>query len=139
VSFRIALCVALGLTSACRSQESRALEAETARVSRAIDAVRNAPNAGKAPLLRALESEPCAQPPACELKGLCVRAYSRHVDSLTASERAKLLLDAPDGGTEAALAAASAVNEAEAALSEAQRLTEACTAAQGELRRKLKP
>jgi len=131
--------VCLALCAACRSQESRALEAESARVGRSIDEVRNAPNAGKAPLLRALEAEACEHPAVCEMKSLCVRAYSRHVESLEASARAKSLLATPDGGSDAALAAASAVNQAEAALGEAQRLTEACAAGQGELRRKHSP
>jgi hypothetical protein len=125
--------------AACRTQQSRALEAESARLGRAIDALRDAPNPAKAPLLRALESEPCEQAAACELKALCVRAYTRHVDSLVASERARTLLATPGGGSEATLAAASAVNQAEAALVEAQKLTGDCTAAQGALRRKSKP
>jgi hypothetical protein len=138
VSRAALVCLAL-CAAACRSQESRALEAESARLGRSIDAVRTAPNAGKSPLLRALKAEACGHPDTCEMKSLCERAYSRHVESLEASERAKALLAAPDGGSDAALAAASAVNQAEAALAEAQRLTEACAARQGELRRKLSP
>jgi hypothetical protein len=124
---------------ACRSQEARALEAESARLGRAIDAVRDAPNAAKAPLVRALEAEPCAHPAACELKALCVRAYAKHVESIAASERARVLLAAPDGGSQAALEAASVLNGAEAALREAGKLTESCAARQGELRRKNRP
>ena len=125
--------------SACRSPESRAREAEGARVSRAIDGLRDAPNVAKKPLLSALEHEPCRDPAVCELKALCVRGYRRHVESLEAGERARALLASPTGGDDAALAAASAVNQAEAALSEAQSLTQACAASQGALRRQLKP
>jgi hypothetical protein len=138
---RTRLCALLlaSLPAACRSQEARALEAEIARLGRAIDELRDAPNAAKAPRLRALDSEPCSQPLACELKSLCVRAYTRHLVSLDSSERARNLLAQPDGGTEAALAAASALNQAEAQQAEAAGLTHACAARQGELRREHRP
>lgn len=124
---------------ACRSQENRALEAESARLGRAIDALRDAPNPAKAARLKSLEGEPCSSPRACELKALCVAAYARHVESLGSSEQARSLLALPDGGPEAALAAASALNQAEALQSEAVKLTESCASKQGELRRALKP
>jgi hypothetical protein len=128
-----------GFSAACRSQAARALEAEAARVSRAIEVVRDAPNPAKAPLLEALKKEPCEHARTCELKELCVNAYSRHVDALGKSQRARTLLAAPAGGAEAALEAASVLNRAEATLDEAKRMTEACAAKQGELRRELKP
>ncbi|MDQ2647191.1 MAG: hypothetical protein M3020_25530, partial [Myxococcota bacterium] len=66
----------------CRSQEARALEAEAARIGRAVDALRDAPNEAKAPLLGALEAEACDDSETCGLKALCSRAYSRHVEGL---------------------------------------------------------
>ena len=133
------LALALALTAACRSQEARVLEAESARIGRAVNALRDAPNPAKATLLEALEAEPCREPAACALKALCVKAYTRHVESLDSSERARTLLAQPDGGTEATLAAASALNQAEAQQAEAGKLTDACAAKQGELRRAVKP
>jgi len=122
----------------CRSTEARALEAEAARIGRAVDALRDAPNEAKAPLLRALETEACEHPDGCGLKALCSRAYARHVEGLDKSARVKALL-VPDAGTERAHAAAALLKEAEAALGEAARLTEDCAAKQGELRRRVKP
>jgi hypothetical protein len=137
---RVLLALALAaFGGACRSQEARALEVESARIGRAVDALRDAPNPAKAPLLKALEAEACTLKAACELKALCARAYTRHLESLASSERAKLLLGDPEGGTDATLAAASALNQAEAEQAEAGKLTEACAAKQGELRRAVKP
>ncbi len=134
---RFLLAAALALFG-CRSQEARAVEAEAARISRAVDALRDAPNEAKSPLLRALDAESCDHPETCGLKALCSRAYSRHVEGLDKSARVKALL-APDAGADQAQAAAALLSEAEAALGEARRLTEDCAAKQGELRRKLKP
>ncbi len=122
----------------CRSQEARALEAEAARIGRAVDALRDAPNEAKAPLLGVLEAEACDNSETCGLKALCSRAYSRHVEGLDKSARVKAML-APDAGTEQAQAAAALLKEAESALAEAAQLTEECAAKQGELRRRLKP
>lgn len=129
----------LATAGGCRSPEARALEAESSRLGRAIDALRDAPNDAKLPLVRALEAEPCSHPDACGLKALCVRAYRLHVDGLAASERARALLAEPDGGDVAALAAAGALREAEDALARASTLTNDCTARQGELRRRARP
>ena len=134
---RTLLVAALALLG-CRSQEARALEAEAARIGRAVDALRDAPNEAKSPLLAALEAEACDDPETCGLKALCSRAYSRHVEGVEKSARVKALL-APDAGTEAARAAVALLREAESALAEAAKLTEECAAKQGELRRRLKP
>lgn len=134
---RFLLVSALALLG-CRSQEARALEAEAARIGRAVDALRDAPNEAKSPLLRALDAEACENPDTCGLKALCSRAYARHVEGLDKSARVKTLL-APDAGADRTQAAAALLREAESALGEAQRLTEDCAAKQGELRRRLKP
>lgn len=131
------LLLALALLG-CRSQEARALEAEAARIGRAVDALRDAPNEAKSPLLAALEGEACNDPETCGLKALCSRAYSRHVEGLEKSARVKALL-APDAGTGPAREAVALLREAEDALAEAAKLTEECAAKQGELRRRLKP
>ncbi len=134
---RILVLSALSLLG-CRSQEARALEAEAARIGRAVDALRDAPNEAKAPLLGALEAEACDDSETCGLKALCSRAYSRHVEGLDKSARVKAML-APDAGAEQAGAAVALLKEAESALAEAAQLTEDCAAKQGELRRRLKP
>lgn len=122
----------------CRSQEARALEAEGARIGRAVDALRDAPNEAKSPLLRALDAEACDHAETCGLKALCSRAYARHVEGLDKSAQVKTLL-AADAGADQAQAAAALLRAAESDLREASQLTEECAAKQGELRRKLKP
>jgi hypothetical protein len=134
---RFLLASALALIG-CRSQEARALEAEAARLGRAIDALRDAPNEAKTPLLRALDAEACDHTETCGLKALCSRAYTRHVEGLDKSARVKALL-APDAGAHQAREAALLLGEAESAVGEARKLTEDCAAKQGELRRRLKP
>jgi len=126
------LCVSL---IACRSAEARAREAEAARLAQAIDALRNAPNEGKAPLLAALERNECVHPKACELKQTCVAAYRLLESARSASARARDLLAERDGGPAAAIAAAGEVNRAESELLRAGDLTERCATSQGRLLR----
>jgi hypothetical protein len=133
-----AVCASVCLSlSACRSSQARQLEAEVARLSHAIDSLRNAPNAGKVALLEALERAQCTEPEACQLKETCVTAYRRHRAAIEASERARGLLDARDGGTRAVLAAASELNQAEIELEHARVLTDRCSADEGALKRKV--
>ncbi len=129
-----ALALGLLLTlAACRSEQERAFEAELATLGRAIDSLRDAPNAGKAPLLEALKTSRCHDPRACELKSRCIRAYMTQRSGLEASARAAALLGNADPA--AALAAAAELQRAEANLLEAKHLGDECATAQGELLR----
>jgi hypothetical protein len=102
--------------------------AEAGRVSRAIDALRTADNAGKSSLLRALRAEQCTDPEVCSVRSACLAAYELHVASLERVAQAGALVDAGD-----AAAAASAFTQARDDLDRARRLAEDCTRAQGEL------
>jgi hypothetical protein len=122
----------------CRSSEARRLEAEVSALSHAIDDLRNAPNAGKATLLEALEKVACERPEACRLKESCVAAYQRHRAGLEASERARALLADKDGGAGAVISAASELNRAQIELEHARTMTDRCSADQGALLRKVR-
>lgn len=119
----------------CRSAESRELEGEISALSRHINALRNAENAQKRAFLEALEQASCQSPEGCGLQSLCVAAYTRHLDALEASRRAKALIGQTDAGRGAGLRAAEEVARADQELAQARRLTEECVAKQGALRR----
>lgn len=130
-----ALLLIAGAAPSCRSSEAREREAEFARIGHSIDALRNAPNDGKAPLIQALESQACREASACELKKTCVSAYRLLDSARGASANAKTLLGNRDGGAQAAVAAALEVNRAESELEQARELSERCVSEQGRLLR----
>ncbi|MFZ5891659.1 MAG: hypothetical protein ACOY0T_11450 [Myxococcota bacterium] len=125
----------VGSLLGCRSSEARAREAEFARLGQAIDALRNAPNEAKAPLIAALDNAECRDAKACELKQTCVSAYRQLDSARSATAHAKDLLAQPDGGASAAVAAALEVNRAQTELASARELTERCATDQGRLLR----
>lgn len=125
----------LSAVSGCRSSEQRKLEAEIASLGQRIDALRAVPNEEKASYLTALSGTACESSVACELKALCVDAYTRHLAALDGVGKARALMSTPDGGRAAALAAAAELARADLALAEAATLSERCAARQGELRR----
>lgn len=131
------LIAALSLV-ACRSEQARAFEAEVAGLARNIDALRDAPNEGKAPLLEQLKTAACNDARVCALKSQCIRAYQEHGAGLEGSERARQLLSLGDGDRVAALAAATELKQAEERLASAKELTERCATAEGELQRAAK-
>ncbi len=120
---------------ACRSRAEREREAEIARLAHAIDALRNAPNVAKAPLIASLERVSCQRAEVCKLKQDCVAAYRHLVNSVEASAHARELLSERDGGLGAELTAANELNRGEAELHLAGELTELCASRQGELTR----
>lgn len=124
-------CSALGaislLLAGCPAQDGPE-RAEAGRVSRAIDALRDADNAQKPELLRALRDQPCDDEQVCAVRSTCIAAYELHVQSLESIARA---LSQADGGD--ALTAASALGAAKSELDRARKLAEDCTRAQAEL------
>lgn len=103
---------------------------------RKIDAVRAAPNDAKPATLAELEKSPCENPAVCELKALCVQAYDAHLAALRATERARGLLAAPDGGPAASLQAGEELSVAQLELGRSKELAAKCASEQGALRRK---
>lgn len=67
--------------------------AEVKSISQAVDRLRQAPNAEKAPKLSELSRLPCSLPDVCALRDRCVQAYRLLVDTLDAIHQAKGKLD----------------------------------------------
>jgi hypothetical protein len=104
---------------------------EAAQLSHAIDALRNADNAVKAPHLRGLRETACSEPDVCSVRSACVAGYELHLGALAAMAGAEATL--ADAGPEAA---ARVLDRAKADLERAHGLTERCAEAQGEMVRK---
>ena len=113
---------------ACAQPERARSAQELAHLTRAIDAVRLAPNDRKRGPLRELRKMECQF--FCELKNQCVAAYARHQQALDGVQRTKVEL-AQRKPEAAAQALAAASRELTAALE----LTTACAALQGETQR----
>jgi hypothetical protein len=79
--------LALALAIACGPSSEE--KAEAGGLCRAIDVLRNAPNAAKSELLATLAALPCARPALCELKQSCLAAYRLHVHGLAQEAQAK--------------------------------------------------
>ena len=104
-------------------------------VTRAIDVLRDAPNAQKGALLDGLKSVSCAVPDLCELQRVCVDGYGQHVAALSETERAKALVASGGDATEAGRA----LDYARSELAEAAPKISHCADAEGTARRKYKP
>ena len=126
--------LALLCLPACHSREAE-LAASAGQVARAVEALRNAPNEAKAPLIASLEKSECRDAKACELKATCVSAYRLLESARGASANAKALLGKRDGGAPAAVEAALEVNRAQSELERARELSERCATDQGRLLR----
>jgi hypothetical protein len=133
---RIALpLLALG-SSQCSLGPSATQKAEAGRISRAIDVLREAPNAQKAELFSQLQNASCETLDLCELKRLCAAGYAQHLSGLDETAQAKALL--ADGGAQAQAQASQALDAAKTALSAAEPHIAACADAQGAAHRKYK-
>jgi hypothetical protein len=104
---------------------------EAAQLSHAVDALRNADNAAKAPHLRSLRETACNEPDVCAVRSTCVAGYELHLGALSAMSGAQAVLS--DAGPDAA---ARVLDQAKADLERAHGLTERCTEVQGEMVRK---
>ena len=100
---------------------------QVARLDRSIEALRDAPNGEKAPYLDELRSQKCPSPRYCELKRVCTRAYSDHLEAL---ERVQEIrgngAKAPDSLRK--------LEAAKQALLAAEKLAQRCVTLQAELR-----
>ena len=121
------------LGGGCRSQREIDEQQSAARVARAIELVREAPNSAKAEPLAALAKLGCSGTDVCKTRDACAHAYTEHVEALTlpAAARQKLA----DGD---AAEAAKLLGAAEAKLAAADAKVTACTDAEGSLRRHYK-
>ena len=125
-----ALACALG---GCSSTVDAEAKQSAGRVARAIELLRDAPNASKATALAELGKLTCAGPEVCETRAACQVAYAEHVEAVALTEAAKLKLK--DGQAEAA---AQLLGSAETKLGQANTKVQSCTERQLALRRRYK-
>jgi hypothetical protein len=119
----------------CSLGPSASERAEAGLITRAIDVLREAPNAQKGALLDGLKSVSCAAPDLCELQRVCVDGYGQHVAALSETERVKALV--ASGGD--AAEASRALDYARSELAAAAPKIAHCADAEGASRRKYKP
>jgi len=124
-----AACFAL----ACSSSEDALAKQSAGRVARAIEVVRDAPNASKATALAELAKLSCSGPDVCETRDACQAAYALHVEATTLTQAAKLKLNEGDSAAAAKLLGAS-----EQKLSAASAQVETCMTRESALRRRYK-
>ena len=106
---------------------------EAAGVARSVEALRQAPNAEKAPFLKALKAAPCAAEDVCALKKACVDAYvleQAALDAVSAVRARTRTADALNSDAVELLA------NAERDLGRSRELTKACADLEGAARRK---
>ena len=128
---RIAVCATLGIVLlACASEKEAGARQSAARVVRATEVLRGAPNRTKAEALRELAKVPCESREACAARDACVAAYTTHVDALALTQAAKLQASEGD-----AVQAAKVLGSAEQKLDEARTKIIACTDREAALRR----
>lgn len=121
------------LLCACSSGQAIEEQQSAARVARAVQVLRDAPNAAKAPALASLSQLACAGADVCETRDVCSSAYQLHVDALTLTEAARLQLQ---NGQQ--LEAAKVLGAAEEKLAAAGRRVAECTEREAALRRRYK-
>lgn len=125
------LSVGLAMLS-CRSSHERELTAEVARIAAAVNQLRDAPNNEKSVPLTMLQGESCVHPRACELKQICLQAYTLHEKSIEATNRIRELMRQNKADPQRA-AELLAVSESD--LEHARRLMGRCVDLQGALER----
>jgi hypothetical protein len=127
---RLVLFATLGPLLACASKKEADARQSAARIARATEVLRGAPNRAKAEALRDLAKVPCESPEACRTRDACVGAYTTHVDALALTQAAKLQASEGD-----AAQAAKVLGAAEQKLREASAKVTDCTDRESALRR----
>jgi hypothetical protein len=129
--------LALALCASCAGEEEQELRREAARVSRAVDVLRAAPNTQKSPRLAALQATACQAQDVCDTKQACVVAYQHHLAAIAGTRAASHAVNAEEAlSPDAARAAAELAERSEAELEKGKELNRKCLALQGQLRRK---
>ncbi len=123
------------LLAACHGEAEQAHRTEAGRVAHAVESLRNAPNAKKAPYLASLERTPCSVPDVCELKRACVGAYQRQLAALAGVQAVRHAL-AADAAPALAASAAGQLDSAQKDLGAARHDTEHCADLQGAVTRR---
>jgi hypothetical protein len=115
----------------CRTGDEQEARARAARLSKAIDTVRDAPNEAKHASLDALEEVPCGKDQYCALKKTCVEAYTLHARAIDVIASAREDLTAQGAvTTESALAL---LQGAERDIARSVELAKVCADEQGKM------
>jgi hypothetical protein len=130
----VAIFLAGALFIGCSGRREQQERAEAGRLGRAIDVLREAPNEGKRPLLRALENEPCSVAELCTLKQTCVEAYTRHLRALDGVQASRRALESRDETDSRRVAELVRISELE--LGAARKIGERCAELRGEVQRR---
>jgi hypothetical protein len=130
-----AIFLAGALFIGCSGRREQQERAEAGRLGRAIDVLREAPNEGKRPLLRALENEPCSVAELCTLKQTCVEAYTRHLRALDGVQASRRALESREAETDSRRVA-ELVQTSERELGAARKIGERCAELRGEVQRR---
>jgi hypothetical protein len=130
---KLALSSIIVVGVACRSQRELDEQQSAARVARAIELVREAPNAAKAAPLTELAKLGCIGVDVCKTRDACTSAYTLHVEALSLTAAAKQKL--ADGD---AAEAAKLLNASEQKLVASAPQVTACTDLEASLRRQHK-
>ncbi|MCB9589074.1 MAG: hypothetical protein H6718_26915 [Polyangiaceae bacterium] len=113
------------MSGATACDDKTAIRDEAASLSRAVDELREAPNADKASKLKALRALGCNHADTCGFRDQCADAYGEHVKGLEGIAKAKAMDDP--------FMSASELKKAEEALKAAEEKTAACADRQGAL------
>ena len=135
-NFALTTMLAALAAAGCHGERDEARRADVARVGEAVRKLREAPNAEKDPLLKALRGIPCSNGDACDLRRTCVDAYAleeRALDSLKTVRRATASASEAEPVPSAA---ATLLSEASRDLERAKDMATACADQEGALRRK---
>ncbi len=130
---RLVACALLGCWLVACSPQGLTAQQSAARVARAIEVLRNAPNPDKAGPLAALSALGCTGPDVCETRDACQLGYTLHVEAVALTLRAREQFR--DGKTPQA---AKFLISAQEKLSEASRKVADCTDREAALRRRYK-
>jgi hypothetical protein len=113
------------LGGACRGGQEDSLSREAVRITSAVRALRDAPNADKVLLVESVANTSCTAADLCSLRATCLDGYRRHLRALGEAHHAG-----------AAGAPAELLARAERELEAAHELTERCARAEAEVRSK---
>lgn len=127
--------VGLGLVFflSCRHSDDPEARGATAQITRAVEMVRLSSNHDKRLWLDRLRLLPCKSDDVCQLRAVCLRAYTEHLTAIESIESARIGLTAapedasiPDASAESILQTVAFAQKAQRQLGQSRRLTREC-------------
>ena len=121
---------------ACHGERDEEVRAEAGRVAEAVRKLREAPNAEKAPLRKALEATVCTEADTCGLRKSCAEAYVMQERALEGVSAVRHATSGASAAEPVASSAAALLSEVTAGLERAKTLAKGCADQEAALRRK---